>query len=135
SRNLANAFDHQRFPYDKLTRKLGLSRDPGHPPLVSVTFNLDHYRKGSLKFFGLEADLLANHNGSTKFDLSLNPIETGEGIQIDCDYSTDLFNRETIERLLSHYETMLEAIVRTPSLPISQLPLLNARQQQQILVE
>ncbi len=134
-RNLADAFDHQRYPYDKLTRKLGLSRDPGHPPLVSVTFNLDHYRKGSLKFFGLEADLLANHNGSTKFDLSLNPIETGEGIQIDCDYNTDLFNRETIERLLSHYETMLAAIVRTPSLPISQLPLLNARERQQILVE
>jgi amino acid adenylation domain-containing protein/non-ribosomal peptide synthase protein (TIGR01720 family) len=133
-RNLADAFDHQRYPYDKLTRKLGLSRDPGHPPLVSVTFNLDHYRKGSLKFFGLEADLLANHNGSTKFDLSLNPIETGEGIQIDCDYSTDLFNRERIERLLSHYETMLAAIVRTPSLPVLQLPLLDAREQQQILV-
>src|SRR6185369_15800910 len=69
------------------------------------------------------------------FDLSLNPIETGEEILLECDYSSDLFDRPTIERLLSHYESLLTAMVQTPSVPISQLPLLSADEQRQILVE
>jgi len=46
-------------------------------------------------------------------------VRSGEEILLECDYSTDLFDRPTIERLLSHYESLLTTMVQTPSVPIS----------------
>ena len=37
-------------------------------------------------------------------------IESDDGLRIDCDYNTDLFDTATIDRWLRYYEALLEAI-------------------------
>ncbi len=51
------------------------------------------------------------------------------------EYSTDLFNAETITRLAGHFQTLLEAIVENPETTIAELPLLTAPERHQLLVE
>ena len=58
-----------------------------------------------------------------------------ESISATFEYSTDLFNRDRIERMVGHFQTLLEGIVANPDQPISTLPLLTESERHQILVE
>ena len=70
--------------------------------------------------------------GSSKFDLSIFASETQDGLRIPCQYSTDLFDRSTITRLLGHFETILRAAVRAPELLVSELPVLTPTEQDEL---
>jgi amino acid adenylation domain-containing protein len=59
------------------------------------------------------------------FDLSLDVCRVGEGLRATMLYRTDLFDRPTIERMLGHFQTLLEGAVANPDLPVSALPLLT----------
>ena len=50
------------------------------------------------------------------------------------EYNTDLFNRDTITRLLGHYHTLLQGIVANPEQRLSDLPLLTVAERHQLLV-
>src|ERR1051325_8089161 len=63
---------------------------------------------------GLTLSPLDVHSGTTKFDLSLFITETSEGLTAAIEYDTDLFEPETIERMLRHYETLLEGVAAGP---------------------
>jgi non-ribosomal peptide synthetase component F len=52
-----------------------------------------------------------------------------------CDYDSNLFEAGTIERLVGHFQTLLEGIVADPKRRIGELPLLTEAQKHQILVE
>src|SRR6185369_9155775 len=71
--------------------------------------------------------------GSTKYDLTLVFHETGGAIAGVLEYNTDLFDEVTIERMAKHFQKLTEAIVATPELPVSSLPLLDQDARQQIL--
>jgi non-ribosomal peptide synthetase component F len=58
--------------------------------------------------------------------------EGKEGIAGSVSYSTDLFNEDTISRMLGHYRTLLEGIVRDPNQCISTLPLLTEEERGQL---
>ncbi|HEY9741094.1 MAG TPA: amino acid adenylation domain-containing protein, partial [Coleofasciculaceae cyanobacterium] len=60
---------------------------------------------------------------------------TATGLVGVWEYNTDLFDGSTIERMTGHFVTLLEGIVANPQQQISQLPLLTAVEQQQLLVE
>src|SRR6185503_3207990 len=51
------------------------------------------------------------------------------------EYCSDLFERETIQRLSAHYGNLLEAIGRDPNQRISTLPMLTKAEHHQLLVE
>jgi amino acid adenylation domain-containing protein len=65
----------------------------------------------------------------------LSMVDSPEGLQGRLEYSTDLFDRSTAERMLNHFQVLLEAAVTNPALTLSQLPLLDAVERQRILVE
>ncbi|MCT7951052.1 amino acid adenylation domain-containing protein [Ancylothrix sp. C2] len=73
--------------------------------------------------------------GTSKFDLSLELYETVQGLTGRIEYSSDLFDSATIERMIGHYETLLDAVVKNPDLPLSQLSLLTPPERHQILIE
>jgi non-ribosomal peptide synthetase component F len=70
---------------------------------------------------------------TAKFDLTLFISETGAEIDAAFEYSSDLFDRETIERLASHLRTLLAAAASDPSRKVSGLPLLNEDERRRIL--
>ena len=68
-------------------------------------------------------------------DLSLALSEAAAGCGGCIEYSTDLFDAATIERLAGHYGRLLEAAPRDPDRPISRLPLLADAERRRMLVE
>ena len=82
---------------------------------------------------------LGNNGGgqkkAAKFDLTLSIVDKEEGLDGSLEYNSDLFEEETIERMLGHYQILLEGVVANRERPISRLPLLTEAERQQLLVE
>ncbi|MCC6810656.1 MAG: amino acid adenylation domain-containing protein, partial [Deltaproteobacteria bacterium] len=51
------------------------------------------------------------------------------------EYATDLFDRETIERMAGHYQKLLDAIAKNPDENIGALEMLGEAERQKLLVE
>jgi amino acid adenylation domain-containing protein len=122
---LLDAYEHQSYTYGTLVRKLGVRRDPSRLPLMEVQFNLERIGAGA-DFAGLKAHAEPNPKGAVNFDLFFNVVESDEGLTINCDYNTDLFDQETIGRWLTHYEQLLLGAASDPEQMIADLPLMSA---------
>ena len=121
---LLDAFQHQDYPFARLLNKLNVKRDISRSPLVSTVFNLERP-----SFEPSEAGLrLARHDRLVHFarmDLTLTANLIDGGIVLDCDYNTDLYNADAIDRMLLQYETLLRAVVENPDADLRELPLLD----------
>jgi amino acid adenylation domain-containing protein len=131
---LLDAFEHQEFPFAEIVRKRREQQDVVNTPIVSVIFNLEPV-SALPKLPGVELRLMEQITIFTAFDLSLNVIDSGKELVIDCDYSTDLFEEATARRLLGVYETVLRAIAENPSTETGRVPLLTEPERNQLLVE
>ena len=75
------------------------------------------------------------HNKLAKTDLALFVEEAADGLTASFEYSTDLFEKSTIERMLRHFQTLLESVIANPDQRLSELPLLPKAEREQVLVE
>jgi amino acid adenylation domain-containing protein len=131
---LLDAYEHQDYPFASLLNQLKLPRDPSRSPLVSATFNLESF-SGVPKMFGLDLELVSPPISYAHFDIALDVIERNGELLLQMNYSTDLFEAETISRMLGYFQTLLEGIVANPEQWLSDLPLLTQQERQQFLVE
>ncbi|MEM9509540.1 MAG: amino acid adenylation domain-containing protein, partial [Cyanobacteria bacterium P01_E01_bin.35] len=130
-----DAYDHQDLPFEKLVEELQPERDLSYSPLFQVKFMLDNAPQEELKLSDLTLNFLDSKTVTAKLDLSLDMYETDSGLLGSFEYNTDLFDETTIARMADHFCSLLSGIVDNPKQPISQLPLLTAAEQQQILFE
>ena len=72
---------------------------------------------------------------TSKFDLTMSVNETDQGLMVMMEYNTDLFNQDTIIRMLGHFQILLENITEDPDSSISTLPILTKGEQDQMLLE
>ena len=101
--------------------------------MFQVQFVLQNTAGGSQSAHGLQFAPLEFDYGTSKFDLTLAVAETPQGIATEAEFSTALFDAETVERLLAHFEVLLGGIVTNPDLPVSRLPLLEAAERRHLL--
>jgi len=128
------AYSHQDLPFEKLVEELHPERNLSHQPLFQVTFALQNTPRCPLALNGVSAKELEG-NGGIRFDLHLFMEEEEGHLQGWVDYSKDLFNGETIDRMIGHFQTLLEGVVANPDRCISDLPILSEAERQQLLVE
>ncbi|MDF5719565.1 MAG: amino acid adenylation domain-containing protein [Rhizonema sp. PD37] len=130
-----DAYTHQDLPFEMLVEALQPERDLSHTPLFQVMFALQNVPMSEVELTGLTVTSLTTESVTAKFDLTLSMQNTATGLLGVWEYNTDLFDSSTIERMTSHFLTLLEGIIANPEQQISQLPLLTAAEQQQLLVE
>ena len=130
---LLDSYAHQIYPLSSLVEKLKLPRDPSAMPLATTSFNLD--RAGELSFLDLAVEIIYNPTQFAKFDFELNITQNPTNLLLECSYNTDLFQSQTIQRWMEHLITLLQGMVQSSSLHFSELPLLNERELQQLLLE
>ena len=133
--NALGAYTHQDLPFEKLVEELSPSRDMSRNPLFQVMFVLQNAPDAALALKGVQASRLPLAGHSAKFDLTLSMRETAAGLHASWEYSTDLFDASTVERMAQHFKTLLEGIVADADQRIGQLPLLTEAERHQLLVE
>jgi amino acid adenylation domain-containing protein/non-ribosomal peptide synthase protein (TIGR01720 family) len=130
------AYAHQDVPFEKLVEELQPERSLGHSPLFQVKFILQNAPMGAETTLpGLSLKLLEIDGGTTKLDLTVSLEETPRGVNGVLEYNTDLFDRQTITRMLDHYQRLLKGIAADPEQRLSQLQLLDKLERDRMLVE
>jgi thioesterase domain-containing protein/NRPS condensation-like uncharacterized protein len=69
--------------------------------------------------------------GST-FEITFGIVERKEGIRLQMEYRTSLFEKTTIQRMLRHFQALLEAAVAQPDTAIKDLPLFTGTEREEI---
>jgi amino acid adenylation domain-containing protein len=130
-----DAYDNQNYTFGTLIKKLKLPRDTSRLPLVSVMFNIDKAGLDRLNFTGLKFDVTTNAKRYVNFDIFFNLIQTDNDLEVECEFNTDLFDRATIERWLSHFDALIQGIIDDSNKSIDALPILGESDRCKILLE
>ncbi len=133
------AFDNMDYPLTQMVEKLQPKRDPSRTPLFQTMFILQRahlmHDQGLSKFAlsregatlnlgGLTIESMALEQGVAPFDLTMMAVESGSGLAASLGYNIDLFEAETIQRMLKHYLILIEDVIRDASRPVSRLRML-----------
>ena len=135
------AYAHQDVPFEKLVHELQPDRNLNHNPLVQVLFDLQHARSRPTadascdEFSNFIPSTVGVNSSLTKFDLTLSIEDTDRGVTGVFEHSTDLFDDETITRMMGHFQVLLGAIVKDPQQRISRHPMLSAEDREQLLFQ
>ena len=129
------AIAHQELPFETLVEEFQQVRDLSRNPLFQVMFAFQNFAAPNLALAGLTAEAIDVDTGTSKFDLTLSLAERAGQLYGFFEYNTDLFDHATIERMVEHFQTLLESIVANPDQRISDLPILTEMERHQLLVE
>ncbi|PSB59232.1 condensation domain-containing protein [Chamaesiphon polymorphus] len=134
------AYAHQDIPFEKLIEELRPEENQSRSSLFQIKFALNPpWSEGrgmasvhlpDVTFTSLFGYI---YHGKTKYDLTLVMREQDEGLGYVFDYNADLFESSTIDRMLDHFQNLLEGILANPDRYLSELPLLSLAEQQQLL--
>lgn len=113
------AYAHQDVPFEWVSQALKVQHS--NAPMIQVLFNLQHYAMTELSFSGIELTQLNLDRATAKFDLVMMLWEEEEGAYGALEYSTDLFEARTIERMLAHYMHLLGEVIKHPNQPVAEL--------------
>ncbi|HEX9936892.1 MAG TPA: amino acid adenylation domain-containing protein, partial [Longimicrobium sp.] len=129
------AYAHQEVPFERLVAELQPERSLSHSPLFQVMFALQDAGGGGSAFPGLKVSGVGAATESAKLDLSLSLTATAQGLRGALNYSTDLFERGTIVRLLGHLERVLEQVAADADVRLSRLELLGEAERREVVEE
>lgn len=124
-----DAYEHQNATYGSIVRELHPVRESGRLPISEVQFNLEQVGRNA-PYAGLQSEVRANGKHAVNFDLFLNIVDTGNGLRLECDYSTALYDESTIARWLCSYRALLESIIADASQSVAALPVIDPAQRQ-----
>ncbi|GAB3899451.1 non-ribosomal peptide synthetase [Spirosoma agri] len=126
--SVLNAYEHQRLTFGSLLKRLPISRDASRVPLVPVIFNVDIGLDNGVDFFGLEHVLLNNAREFETVDLFINISgSSATSLTLECSYNTQLFQPDTIDRMVAEFTSILETVVANPGVRIDHIPLTDQR--------
>ncbi|MGA2351075.1 MAG: amino acid adenylation domain-containing protein [Terracidiphilus sp.] len=153
------AYEHQEVPFERLVDELHLVRDLTRNPLFQVNFQFSSTPKIELPDtsafsmsvfpvdmvvakFDLELAMWEGWDGFVRlggmtssaadFGMASSQDETFFGTMI---YNADLFERETIQRMMDHFVHLLGGIAADPDQTIDALPMLAESVRHQLLYE
>ena len=125
-------YEHSEMPFDQVLHVLDLERNLEHTPLFQVLFALQNAPMGDVDLDGLSISSQPTQSLHSPFDLVLSLEESAEDIQGFFRYNTDLYDRPTIVRMVSHFRLLLQGLLATPTADITSLPMLTTAELTQL---
>jgi amino acid adenylation domain-containing protein len=130
-----DAYDHQEVPFEKLVDALQVERATSHNPLVQAMFTFQNVPLDLPEVPGLSVEMIRLPLVAAFLDLWLDVSAVGSGVEATLTYKTDLFDGPTVARMLRQLVRVLEAAVAGPDTRVADLPLLDAAERREVLVD
>src|ERR1700733_11117877 len=130
-------YEHRSVPFDRVVRAMQPERSLSYSPLFQVMVNWRD-RDQHLCFIGLEGleiESVLVDSKISKFDLTLFLTDMGEEVWAEMEYSTDLFDAASIERMFGNYVTLLDSIVFDPDQLTGKPGILTNAERHELIVE
>ncbi|HEV2756821.1 MAG TPA: amino acid adenylation domain-containing protein, partial [Actinomycetota bacterium] len=129
------AYAHQDVPFEKLVEELHPQRSLSHTPLFQVMLSLDNTAEGALALGDATVESFPIDDDSSKFDLHLAVRDRGGELEGDLQYSTDLFDAATVERMAAHLQNLLKGAASDAGGPLSDLDVMTPAERHHVVVE
>ncbi|GII62136.1 hypothetical protein Skr01_22210 [Sphaerisporangium krabiense] len=127
-----DTFSHGDIPFGKLIEAVRPPRDPSRQPLFQIAFALADFAP-PIQLEGIEVSLASTHTGTSRFDMAWGITRNGDLSTIECEYNTDLFDEETVERFAANYGRFLINACASPQTPLSYIDALDEREYERVL--
>ncbi|HEV2845186.1 MAG TPA: amino acid adenylation domain-containing protein, partial [Thermoanaerobaculia bacterium] len=128
-------YAHQSVPFEKIVQEIAPERNLSYTPLFQVMLAYQNLPQQSVDVQDLNLAPVHEEFPVSKFDITLTVFDSGSHIFGQWVYSTALFEAETIARWAGHLQVFLEGMAADPGARISELPLLNGAEREQLLVD
>ena len=137
---VAGALDHDEVPFEKMVNALRPDRDLARNPLFQVAYSHQNAPQEGYTLPGMDVSNFAEGSirgiapGTSKFDLTIGVGDGGEGeLEGYFEYATDLFERSTIEAMISHLEQLLRSIDANPGARLSRLKAVPPKEESELV--
>ncbi len=128
------AYAHQDVPFEQVVEALQPQRNLSYSPLFQTMLALDNTpSEGALRLPGLELQPVVTARHTAHFDLELGVVDTGETLEGNFVFASDLFERRTVERFAGYLLTLLQGLVADDTQLVGHLTLLPALERAQLL--
>jgi len=134
-RTTLDAYANQDLPFQKLVGDLNVPRRQGSSPLFQVMFILQNTPGEPLDLHDLELRVEGGEHTAALFDLVLSMAETSQGLTGSVRYATELYDRETILRLIDRFRRLLDGIIELPDTAVTDLNLSNEGEQTTLVAD
>ncbi|MEK3793108.1 amino acid adenylation domain-containing protein [Paenibacillus sp. FSL R7-0204] len=132
------AYENQEYPFEELVEAVEVKRDVSRNPLFDVMFVLQNNEQANLEMNGLtrtvvdSEHIIAEHTVA-KFDLTVNVGEMEDGYAMNWEYCTDLFEPESVQRMMKHFSHLVDELTANPGRKISELSVVDEEEKRLIL--
>ena len=133
--SVGDSFDRPHMPLEKLIEIVRPTRDRSRNPLFSVNYFVQSPFMQNASYGGLSLIDMPPVSTGAMYELNFFMAERPDGWHLSCEYNTDLYESETITRLLRHFQNLLRAVVNDPTCRISALQLLDEQERRTLLVD
>jgi len=128
-----DAFDHQDLPFPRLVEEIQPNRDLSRNPIFQVVLQLINTPDASITEDG-EGEWTPKTDWRTAiFDLIFNFYRKGDKLLGDIEYSTDLFNASSIEKMAQHFINLAVAITENPDQRLTDFHMIDNEERHQLV--
>ena len=127
------AQQHQNYPFDSLIQDLKVKRSTDRNPLFDVMVVMQDTVRPEFHAPGIHGSEYSVPMGVSVFDLTFHFSRSDVGMRLDLEYNTGLFGRPRAERLASHLDRVIEAIVSSRNAKLADVDILSGEERRHIL--
>jgi amino acid adenylation domain-containing protein len=127
------AYAHQEVPFEKVVDAVVRQRDMSRNPIFQVMFVLQNTPDiPELHLGNVSLSRETYEHTTAQFDLSFSITETETGLFGTIEYSIDLYSKQTIQRMVEHFQQLLSSIVVKPSNKIAELAIITRQEENRL---
>ncbi len=128
-------FENQDYSYEELVEEVAVTRDASRNPLFDTMFMMQNMGMPRIEVPGLKLTPVEHQIGTSKFDLTLMGTEKEERLLLTFEYSTNLFKKATIERLVAYLKKIVSFVVTNPDEKICDVEILGEEEKRVIIYD
>jgi amino acid adenylation domain-containing protein len=128
------AYAHQDLPFDKLVDALKIERSLQYSPLFQVKIVLQNVPSPTSGLTGLSVSSLSVDTDTARFDILLIFGGKGQELVAELSYNADLFDPESIARIIGHLQTVAQEVTARPDIRLSEIDEILAGKDKQRLI-
>ncbi|HRP55249.1 amino acid adenylation domain-containing protein [Agriterribacter sp.] len=127
------AYEHEDLPFEMLVEAMQPERDLSRNPLFQVSFQFLQFPKIPGAASAGESPFLGVDKGTSIFDLRVSFAEYNGLLGGEIEYSTQLFEKDTIDRMCRHFTELMTKAVENPAKPLEEIEILQSDEKHQLL--
>jgi amino acid adenylation domain-containing protein len=125
--HVLQAYDNQEYGFENLVEKLAIDKQSSRNPLFDVMLVLQNQGQNQA------GNVDAQHKPApAKVDITIEAVEDKQGIVLNLNYSTALFNADSIDRFIACFRNIISALA-DDTIKIKEIEVLSASDRNQLI--